>query len=117
MAKKSEERKPFNFLSESPVIKQTEEKVIKEYDRLEQQAEQPYTVLPKSEPPVPPVKPEQHDIPAAVAMAQPGEPMQNINVPIPISLHSRLKIMAAQQRINMKDLVALAIKEYVEKQG
>ena len=98
MVKKSEERKPFNFLSESPVIKQTEEKVIKEYDRLEQQ-------------------PEQHDIPAAVAMAQPGEPMQNINVPIPISLHSRLKIMAAQQRINMKDLVALAIKEYVEKQS
>lgn len=59
----------------------------------------------------------QRDVPAAVAIAQPGEPMQNINVPIPISLHSRLKIMAAQQRINMKNLVALAIKEYVEKQS
>ena len=100
------------------LITEMQQSVKQGYKEMnEQAAEQPYTVLPKSEPPVPPVKPEQHDIPAAVAMAQPGEPMQNINVPIPISLHSRLKIMAAQQRINMKDLVALAIKEYVDKQG
>ena len=100
------------------LISDMEQEVKQGYKEMNKQeaAEQPYTVVPKSEPPVPPVKPEQHDIPAAVAMAQPGEPMQNINVPIPISLHSRLKIMAAQQRINMKDLVALAIKEYVEKQ-
>ena len=101
------------------LISDMEQEVKQGYKEMNKQdaAEQPYTVLPKSEPPVPPVKPEQHDIPAAVAMAQPSELMQNINVPIPISLHSRLKIMAAQQRINMKDLVALAIKEYVEKQG
>ena len=101
------------------LISDMEQEVKQGYKEMNKQdaAEQPYTVLPKLEPPVPPVKPEQHDIPAAVAMAQPGEPMQNINVPIPISLHSRLKIMAAQQRINMKDLVALAIKDYVEKQG
>ena len=78
---------------------------------MEQEVKQGYKEMNKQD------AAEQHDIPAAVAMAQPGEPMQNINVPIPISLHSRLKIMAAQQRINMKDLVALAIKEYVEKQS
>ena len=118
MAKKetTDEKKVFIFLSESPVIKQTEQKVIKEYDRLEQQANK--VEDPNQTTPGPSYSggENMHDIPAAVAMAQPGEPMQNINVPIPISLHSRLKIMAAQQRINMKDLVALAIKEYVEKQ-
>lgn len=77
---------------------------------MQQAVQQGYAEMSKPEP-------EQHDVHAAVAIAQPGEPMQNINVPIPISLHSRLKIMAAQQRINMKDLVALAIKEYVEKQS
>ena len=55
-------------------------------------------------------------IPAAVAVAN-GEPTQNINVPIPVSLHQRLKIISAQTRQNMKDLVALAIKEYVKRQG
>jgi hypothetical protein len=45
-----------------------------------------------------------------------GEPTQNINVPIPITLHSRLAIIKAKTRQNMKDLVVLAIREYVEKQ-
>lgn len=46
-----------------------------------------------------------------------GEPTQNINVPIPVSLHQRLKMISVTKRQNMKDLVALAIKEYVERQG
>lgn len=54
-------------------------------------------------------------IPATAMIAQ-GEPTQNINVPIPITLHSRLAIIKAKTRQNMKDLVVLAIKEYVEKQ-
>ena len=123
----------FNRVKNSPAVNAAEQEILNGFDELNHgisnadnsggrianapEQSQPYTVFPKSEPPVPPVKSEQHDIPAAVAIAQPGEPMQNINVPIPISLHSRLKIMAAQQRINMKDLVALAIKEYVEKQS
>jgi hypothetical protein len=53
-------------------------------------------------------------IPATAMIAQ-GEPTQNINVPIPISLHSRLAIIKAKTRQNMKDLVVLAIKEYVER--
>jgi len=54
-------------------------------------------------------------IPATAMIAQ-GEPTQNINVPIPITLHSRLAIIKAKTRQNMKDLVVLAIREYVEKQ-
>ena len=53
-------------------------------------------------------------IPTTAMIAQ-GEPTQNINVPIPISLHSRLAIIKAKTRQNMKDLVVLAIKEYVER--
>jgi hypothetical protein len=53
-------------------------------------------------------------IPATAMIAQ-GEPTQNINVPIPITLHSRLAIIKAKTRQNMKDLVVLAIKEYVER--
>lgn len=53
-------------------------------------------------------------IPATAMIAQ-GEPMQNINVAIPVSLHSRLAIIKAKTRQNMKDLVVLAIKEYVER--
>jgi hypothetical protein len=53
-------------------------------------------------------------IPVTAMIAQ-GEPTQNINVPIPITLHSRLAIIKAKTRQNMKDLVVLAIKEYVER--
>ena len=53
----------------------------------------------------------------ATAMIVQGEPTQNINVPIPVSLHQRLKMISVTKRQNMKDLVALAIKEYVERQG
>ena len=116
MANKSDKKRVFSFVEDSPVVKQTEQKVIKEYERLENDGISNADSTPSRIANAPEQPLVQHDIPAAVAMAQPGEPMQNINVPIPISLHSRLKIMAAQQRINMKDLVALAIKEYVEKQ-
>lgn len=54
-------------------------------------------------------------IPAAVAIGN-GEPTQNINVPIPVSLHQQLKVFAAQTKQNMKDLVVVAIKEYMDHQ-
>ena len=98
----NKDRKPFNF-GKSPLLEETEKKVEEVYNNIEQQeqggGEQPLAA---------PV------IPGAVAVAQ-GEPTQNINVPIPISLHSRLAIIKAKTRQNMKDLVVLAINEYVEK--
>jgi len=63
-----------------------------------------------------PSTPTAQTIPASVVVAN-GEPTQNINVPIPVSLHQRLKMISVTKRQNMKDLVALAIKEYVERQG
>ena len=37
------------------------------------------------------------------------EPTQNINIPIPASQHTRLKIISAQTRQTMKDMVVQAI--------
>ena len=45
------------------------------------------------------------------------EPTQDINVPIPLSLHKQLKVYCAQKGLKMKELVPLAIKEYVERQA
>ena len=45
----------------------------------------------------------------AVAAVTYQEPMQNINIPIPTSQHIRLKIISAQSRQTMKDMVVQAI--------
>ena len=45
----------------------------------------------------------------AVAAVTYQEPMQNINIPIPTSQHMRLKIISAQSRQTMKDMVVQAI--------
>ena len=58
---------------------------------------------------------EKAGVPAAIAIGN-GEPTQNINVPIPVSLHQQLKVFAAQTKQNMKDLVVIAIKEYMDHQ-
>ena len=58
---------------------------------------------------------EKAGVPAAIAIGN-GEPTQNINVPIPVSLHQQLKVFAAQTKQNMKDLVVVAIKEYMDHQ-
>ena len=50
-----------------------------------------------------------------IAQTAPQEPTQNINVPIPESLHRRLGIIKYQTKRNMKQLVVDAIREYVEK--
>lgn len=96
------ERKPFNF-GEAPLVKQTEKTVIEGYQTIEKKEQS------GGEAPI------IQTIPAAVAIAQ-GEPTQNINVPIPVSLHQQLKIYAAQTKQNMKDLVVLAIREYMDRQ-
>lgn len=44
------------------------------------------------------------------------EPMQNINIPVPMSLHTRLKITAAQTKGTMKDMVVQAIDLWLDVQ-
>ena len=107
----------FNKVKNSPAVNAAEQEIVEGFDDLNNKSKVEESIQPTPGPSLDKGGELQHDIPAAVAMAQPGEMMQNINVPIPVSLHSRLKIMAAQQRTNMKNLVALAIKEYVDKQS
>lgn len=125
--KKDNKRKVFNF-GESPLVKQTEQTVVGGYVAIEQREEGGGEPARKDQPQAQatasaaspaeqqPSTPTVQTIPAAVVVAN-GEPTQNINVPIPVSLHQRLKMISVTKRQNMKDLVALAIKEYVERQG
>lgn len=100
---KKNEKKVFNF-GDSPLIKQTEQKVVEGYEAIEQKEQSGGDT------------PIIQTIPAAVAIGN-GEPTQNINVPIPVSLHQQLKVFAAQTKQNMKDLVVVAIKEYMDHQA
>jgi len=45
-----------------------------------------------------------------------NEPTQNINIPIPLSLHTRLGIIKAQKRQNIKDMVVQAIDLWLDVQ-
>lgn len=100
---------PFNF-GNAPLVRQTEQTIVNGYEAIESEEQR------KSEEPTDTHQAMPHDIPAAVTIGH-GEPTQNINVPIPISLHSQLAIIKAKTRQNMKDLVVLAIKEYVDHQS
>ena len=100
---KNNEKKVFNF-GDSPLMKQTEKKVTEGYEAIEQK-EQGAVEQPQVQTLQQPL-----DVPQV-------EPTQNINVPIPVSLHQQLKIYAAQTKQNMKDLVVLAIREYMAAQG
>ena len=105
--------KPFNF-GNSPLVKQTEKTVIEGYQTIEKKEQEAAEASVVAEPTTE-QQPIVKTIPATVVVAQ-GEPTQNINVPIPVSLHQQLKIYAAQTKQNMKDLVVLAIKEYMDHQ-
>lgn len=105
MAKKTEERKPFNF-GDSGLLKQTEETVVKGYERIHQQ-EQGGVGEQASHAPVQPVE--------TTEPKSEREETQNINVPIPVSLHQRLGIIKYQTKQNMKQLVVNAIREYVDR--
>lgn len=101
--KKDSKGKVFNF-GDSPLVKQTEQAVTEGYQSIEEKEKGHSQSLRPS------VVPTEAPRPTA-------EPTQNINVPIPVSLHQRLKMISVTKRQNMKDLVALAIREYVERQG
>lgn len=122
MAKKDEVKHdvPFNF-GESPLIKGTEEKLVNGYQRIENEeknggAADGGTGLPTAAPmgeqqSAPSVQP-MREITAQAGQQQSSvysEPMQNINIPIPTSQHTRLKVISATSRQTMKDMVVQAI--------
>lgn len=122
--KNDSRRKVFNF-GESPLVKQTEQAVVEGYQAIEQreesdeladggtvgQASGQATIQPVREITAPATQPlastknSQQQGQASVYQ----EPTQNINIPIPTSQHTRLKIISAQTRQPMKDMVVQAI--------
>lgn len=88
------------------LIKDTEQKIEQGFKELAEQgggASSP-SVASDTQGTVPVVKPS-----PGVAQSGFQEPTQNINIPIPASQHTRLKIISAQTRQTMKDMVVQAI--------
>lgn len=96
-------KKPFNFGS-SPLMQQTEETIEKAYNEIDMK-EQGMGVQGDKTPII-----QERKITESVR-----EETQNINVPIPISLHQRLGIIKYKTKQNMRDMVITAIREYVDK--
>jgi len=119
--KNDSKRKVFNF-GESPLVKQTEQAVVEGYQAIEQReesgGEQSVGQAP-GQAPIQPVReitaPVIQPLASTKNSQQQGqasiyqEPTQNINIPIPTSQHTRLKIISAQTRQPMKDMVVQAI--------
>ena len=108
---------PFNF-GESPLIKGTEEKLVNGYQRIENEEQSGVAAdggtgkaaaapMEQSAPAVQPVR--EATAPTAAAANIYQEPTQNINIPIPTSQHTRLKVISATSRQTMKDMVVQAI--------
>lgn len=94
--------KGWNFAEmQDSLVKDTEQKIEQGFKEIaEQGGESQQTLEPVRE------------ITAPAGQQQPSvyqEPMQNINIPIPTSQHMRLKIISAQSRQTMKDMVVQAI--------
>lgn len=88
------------------LIKDTEQKIEQGFKELAEQgggASSP-SVASDTQGTVPVVQPS-----PGVAQSGFQEPTQNINIPIPASQHTRLKIISAQTRQTMKDMVVQAI--------
>ena len=75
----------FNNVKNSPAVNAAEQEIVEGFDELNkpEPENQPYTVLPKSEPPVPPVKPEGGKFD--------NEPTKGVQANMPISLYNRMK--------------------------
>jgi len=114
MAKKDDNKhvRPFNF-GEGPLVKQTEQTTASGFEAVEKKEQSGVvadggTSAPAAKQTLEPVR----EITAPASQQQPSvyqEPMQNINIPIPTSQHMRLKIISAQSRQTMKDMVVQAI--------
>ena len=121
MAKKeTTERKPFNF-GDSPLVKTTEQTVVEGYEAIEKKeqggGEQPATdergqmeevmqkpLLMGSMPNI-----NEQQIRAAAEKAG-----RSINIELPLSLHTRLKIACASQNRKIKDIVPEIIAAWVD---
>ena len=107
-------RKPFNF-GDAPLVQDTERTVENGYEAIEQKeqggvAQQPeqggaYTVRPTAEPPMPPVKDENH-----------AEPTKGVQTYIPMSQYRRLNDIKLTRRENIADLAAQAINLWLDVQ-
>jgi hypothetical protein len=79
----------FNKVKESPAVNAAEQEIVEGFDELNHgitsatEQNQPYTVLPKTEPPVPPVQPEGGKFD--------NEPTKGVQANMPISLYNRMK--------------------------
>ena len=111
-------RKVFNF-GESPLVKQTEQAVVEGYQAIEQREESGGEQSVGQAPGQAPIQ-SVREITASDGQPVRGtgmqgqasiyqEPTQNINIPIPASQHTRLKIISAQTRQPMKEMVVQAI--------
>lgn len=94
------------------LVKDTEQKIEQGFKEIAEQGSEAAVAQQQTQQALEPVR----DITApagrtdgAVAAVTYQEPMQNINIPIPTSQHIRLKIISAQSRQTMKDMVVQAI--------
>lgn len=121
MAKKeTTERKPFNF-GDSPLVKTTEQTVVEGYEAIEKKeqggAEQP-TADGRSQTEDVMQKPLLIDRMPAMTEQQiravADKAGRSINIELPLSLHTRLKIACASQNRKIKDIVPEIIATWVE---
>ena len=110
MGKKDDNKhaRPFNF-GDSPLVKQTEQTIESGFEALEKKDQG------GMEPQLEPVREITAPVPQPTVTVH-QEPMQNINIPIPASQHTRLKIISAQTRQTMKDMVVQAIDLWLDVQ-
>ena len=100
------------------LVKDTEQKIEQGFKEIADGGTgQPAASLMGGEQPSPVIQP-MRDITASAAQQQSvyQEPTQNINIPIPTSHHTRLKIISAQTRQTMKDMVVQAIALWLDVQ-
>ena len=105
--------KGWNFAEmQDSLVKDTEQKIEQGFKEIADGGTgQPAAAPMGGEQSAPVIQP-MRDITAPASQQQPSvyqEPMQNINIPIPTSQHMRLKIISAQSRQTMKDMVVQAI--------
>ena len=113
MAKKDDNKhaRPFNF-GEGPLVKQTEQTTESGFEAVEKKESVVVTDGGKGTLAAQQALEPARDITAPAGQQQPSvyqEQTQNINIPIPTSQHTRLKIISAQSRQTMKDMVVQAI--------
>ena len=91
------------------LVKDTEQKIEQGFKEIAEQSSEAAVAQQQALEPVRDITAPAGRTDGAVAAVTYQEPMQNINIPIPTSQHIRLKIISAQSRQTMKDMVVQAI--------